>query len=57
MDTLLRSGKGLYNDFSYDLRDRRDWKVATIREVEYLSNITALAVEPVNGFVAVGECT
>lgn len=41
-------------DFSYDLRDVRDWNTATIREVEFLSNVTALAYEPVQGFFAVG---
>ena len=55
MENVFRHGKDSFNDFSYDLRDKRDWKVATIREAEYLSNVTALAVEPVNGFLAIGD--
>ena len=54
MDSVFRHGKNAYDDFSYDLRDRTDWKVATIREAEILGNTTAMAIEPVNGFVAVG---
>lgn len=41
-------------DFSYDLRDARDWNAAIIREVDFLSNVTTLAFEPVQGFLAVG---
>lgn len=54
MDSVLGLGKNAFADFSYDLRDRRDWKIATIREAEFLSDISALAVEPVTGLVAIG---
>ncbi|THH11619.1 hypothetical protein EW145_g567 [Phellinidium pouzarii] len=54
MAALFGGIKDVDFDFSYDLRDRRDWKIATIREAEYLSDISALAVEPTNGLVAVG---
>lgn len=51
----LFGDKGANIDLSYDLRDVRDWKVATIREIEYLSDLTALAVEPTSGLFAVGK--
>ena len=51
----LFSDKGVNIDLSYDLRDARDWKVAVIREIEYLSGLTALAVEPTNGLFAAGK--
>ncbi|KAI5118052.1 hypothetical protein M0805_005899 [Coniferiporia weirii] len=54
MTALFSGAKSEYFDFSYDLRDRRDWKIATIREAEYLSGISALAVEPTNGLLAIG---
>lgn len=54
MESVFR-GKDSYIDFSYDLRDKRDWKTATIREVEYLSDVSAFAVEATNGLIAIGQ--
>ena len=48
------SGSKAYLDFSYDLRDKRDWNVALIRDLEYLPDISALAVDATNGLLAVG---
>ena len=45
----------VFANFSLDLRDEIDWKVATIRDIEPLTDITCLSVESVNGLVAVGE--
>ena len=56
MDSVFK-GKNLYVDFSYDLRDKRDWKVSTIRDVEYLNDVSAFAVEPTNGLIAIGRST
>ena len=49
--------KDTYLDLAYDLRDRRDWKPAIIRELDYLCDPNVLAVEGTNGLVAVGMCT
>ncbi|TDL26364.1 hypothetical protein BD410DRAFT_836264 [Rickenella mellea] len=54
MDALFK-GKGAYNDFSYDLRDARDWSVASLKEIKCLSNITSFAVDPLSGLVAFGS--
>lgn len=51
---LKAFGSSYAIDFSYDLRDVRDWNSAIIREIEFLSNVTAIAYEPVQGFLAVG---
>lgn len=51
----LFGGSKAYLDFSYDLRDKRDWKVAIIREAEHLNHPTAFAVDATNGLFAVGE--
>ena len=55
MASLFSSDKGASIDLSYDLRDARDWKIATIREIEYLSDLSALAIEPTCGLLAIGE--
>lgn len=54
MASLFNNDKSASIDLSYDLRDVRDWKIATIREIEYLSDLSAVAVEPTNGLVAIG---
>ena len=56
MSGLFSNDSDAFYDLSYDLRDVRDWKIATIREIEHLSDLTALAVEPTNGLIAIGTC-
>ncbi|KAL5494875.1 SRO7_1 [Sanghuangporus weigelae] len=51
----LFGGPKAFLDFSYDLRDKRDWKIAIIREAEHLSHTTAFAVDATNGLLAVGS--
>lgn len=41
-------------DLSTELRDEQDWKLGTLRILEFPLNITSLAVEPVMGLFAVG---
>ena len=55
MASLFNGDKGASIDLSYDLRDARDWKIATIREIEYLSDLSALAIAPTCGLLAIGE--
>ncbi|KLO20106.1 hypothetical protein SCHPADRAFT_898161 [Schizopora paradoxa] len=43
-----------FADFSVELRDTVDWKPAVIRDLDFLSDASALGVEPVNGLVAIG---
>ncbi|KAL5476395.1 SRO7_6 [Sanghuangporus weigelae] len=52
---VLFGGPKAFLDFSYDLRDKRDWKIAIIREAEHLSHPTAFAVDATNGLLAVGS--
>lgn len=42
-------------DLSAELNDELDWEVGDLRLFEYHLNVTALAYEPVSGFLAVGE--
>ncbi|KAL5519337.1 SRO7 [Sanghuangporus vaninii] len=51
----LFGGPKAFLDFSYELRDKRDWKVAIIREAELLTHPTAFAVDATNGLLAVGS--
>ncbi|KAK1234875.1 Lethal(2) giant larvae sro7 [Marasmius sp. AFHP31] len=41
-------------DLSSDLHDALDWKPGPLRVFEYALNITALAIEPISGLLAVG---
>ncbi|KAF8167354.1 WD40 containing snare-dependent exocytosis protein [Crassisporium funariophilum] len=41
-------------DLSTDLRDEQDWKVGSLRTLEFPLDITAFAVEPISGLLAVG---
>lgn len=43
-----------FADFSVELRDAVDWKPAVIRDLEFLPDASALAVEPANGLLAIG---
>ena len=55
MESVLKAFGSIESvDFSYDLRDARDWNTAIIREIEFLSSVTAIAYEAVQGFLAVG---
>jgi syntaxin-binding protein 5 len=53
---MFGSGK-TYLDLSYDLRDKRDWRIAVIRELDFLAQPHALAIEPASGLLAVGQWT
>ncbi|KAJ6520108.1 WD40 containing snare-dependent exocytosis protein [Mycena sanguinolenta] len=44
----------VYADLSVDLRDKTDWNVAVLRSFDYPLNITAVAIEPILGLLAVG---
>ncbi|KAF7307215.1 WD40 containing SNARE-dependent exocytosis protein [Mycena indigotica] len=44
----------VYADFSSDLKDTPDWKVAELRTFEYPLKVTAVAIEPIAGLLAVG---
>lgn len=41
-------------DLSNDLRDENDWHPGSLKTIDFLVNITALAVEPVSGILAIG---
>ena len=41
-------------DVSSDLRDEQDWKLGSLRILDFPLDITSLAVEPVMGLLAVG---
>ncbi|KIK70617.1 hypothetical protein GYMLUDRAFT_32661 [Collybiopsis luxurians FD-317 M1] len=41
-------------DFSLELRDGQDWKLAVFRTLESALKVTALAYEPISGLLAVG---
>ena len=55
MDALFRSDKRENRDLSLDLRDEADWKVGTLFNLQHLSYVSSIAVEPVGGLLAVGE--
>ena len=42
------------SDASTDLRDEEDWKLGSLRILDFPLDITSLAVEPVIGLLAVG---
>ncbi|KAF7311134.1 WD40 containing SNARE-dependent exocytosis protein [Mycena chlorophos] len=44
----------VYADFSSDLKDPPDWNIAALRTFEYPSKVTAVAVEPIAGLLAIG---
>ncbi|KAF7337490.1 WD40 containing SNARE-dependent exocytosis protein [Mycena sanguinolenta] len=44
----------VYADLSVDLRDNTDWNVAVLRSFDYPLNVTAVAIEPILGLLAVG---
>ncbi|KAF8808127.1 WD40 containing snare-dependent exocytosis protein [Phlegmacium glaucopus] len=41
-------------DLSSDIRDELDWKIGSLRTLEFPLNITSLAIEPVTGLLAAG---
>ena len=41
-------------DLSNDLRDENDWQLGSLKTIDFLVNVTALAVEPVSGILAIG---
>lgn len=41
-------------DVSTDLSDKQDWKLGSLRILDFPLDITSLAVEPVIGLLAVG---
>ncbi|KAJ7170200.1 WD40 containing snare-dependent exocytosis protein [Mycena filopes] len=54
---MFKHDRNVFTDLSADLRDKTDWKPATLRSFEYPLNITAVAVEPLAGLLAVGTAT
>ena len=44
----------ILTDVSTDLRDERDWKLGSLRTLDFPLDITSLAIEPVIGLLAVG---
>ncbi|GLB35825.1 putative lethal giant larvae(Lgl) like, C-terminal [Lyophyllum shimeji] len=49
-----RHNDAVYMDLSLDLRDHDDWQAGVLRTMDYPLNITALAVEPISGLLAIG---
>ncbi|KAJ7070791.1 WD40 containing snare-dependent exocytosis protein [Mycena amicta] len=47
----------VYADFSSDLKDKPDWRIAAFRAFDYPLKITAVAIEPIAGLLAVGTAT
>ncbi|KAG6837327.1 hypothetical protein H0H93_011422 [Arthromyces matolae] len=45
---------GIFLDLSADLRDGDEWKVGTLRTLDYPQNLTAFAIESISGLLAVG---
>lgn len=43
-------------DLSLDLHEPQDWNPGVLRTIEYASQVTALAYEPIAGLLAVGAC-
>lgn len=41
-------------DLSPELRDPQDWNVGTLRSFDYPLDISALAIEPLTGLLAIG---
>ncbi|KAJ7040330.1 WD40 containing snare-dependent exocytosis protein [Mycena alexandri] len=54
---MFKQDRTVFKDLSADLRDETDYKVATLKSFEYPLNITAVAVEPLAGLLAVGTAT
>ncbi|KAJ7631237.1 WD40 containing snare-dependent exocytosis protein [Roridomyces roridus] len=55
---MFKSNHPIYADLSSDLRDVQvDWNVAVLRSFEYPLNVSAVAVEPITGLLAVGTAT
>jgi len=42
-------------NFSADLCDETDWRVGTLRTFDFPLNVSAVAVEPLAGLIAVGK--
>ncbi|KAG6813211.1 hypothetical protein H0H92_013098 [Tricholoma furcatifolium] len=49
-----RHSDAVFMDLSFDLRDPDDWKVGTLRLMDYPQDITAFAIEPISGLLAIG---
>ncbi|KAF7347607.1 WD40 containing SNARE-dependent exocytosis protein [Mycena venus] len=44
----------VYADLSADVRDKTDWNATVLRSFDYPLNITAVAIEPISGLLAIG---
>jgi syntaxin-binding protein 5 len=44
-----------FRDLSYGLSDDRDWSPAALWTLDYYLDISALAIEPLSGLLAVGK--
>ncbi|KAF7292535.1 WD40 containing SNARE-dependent exocytosis protein [Mycena kentingensis (nom. inval.)] len=51
---MFKSPTSAYPDFSSDLRDKPDWKIAALRSFEYAVQVSAVAVEPITGLLEIG---
>ncbi|KAF7303171.1 WD40 containing SNARE-dependent exocytosis protein [Mycena kentingensis (nom. inval.)] len=54
---MFKSPTSAYPDFSSDLRDKPDWKIAALRSFEYAVQVSAVAVEPITGLLAIGTAS
>ena len=49
------SGKLTFNDFSYDVLDAQEWNVSVVRRVQSITDVAAMAIEPLSGLLVVGS--
>jgi syntaxin-binding protein 5 len=51
---FLSRPNDVHLDLSAELRESQDWNVGTLRPIEYLLDVTSLAIEPLSRILAVG---
>ncbi|KAJ7293050.1 WD40 containing snare-dependent exocytosis protein [Mycena rebaudengoi] len=54
---MFHHDRTVYADLSMDLGDKPDWNVGALREFEYPTGISTIAVEPISGLLAIGTTT
>jgi hypothetical protein len=52
---MFHHDRTVYADLSMDLGDKPDWNVGALREFEYPTGISTIAVEPISGLLAIGR--
>ena len=50
-----RNDNKTFVDLSAELNDEFDWEVGGLRSFDHHLNVSAVAFEPVSGFLAIGE--